>query len=282
MAQQPHYLLICDAVISSPTNINNESMPSVGLGRWHFILERMDGPERLEASDGESYIHIDRLALLAVVRGLEALEQSSMVRLVTTSRYVDRGLRFGLPNWRETNYQWESFGERKPVRNADLWRRVDVAMQYHKVACRLLKSNVASAEAEGLVNQETEVQTAMIAPPCSASQEPLMTDPQVTCAAVANPNTELVGRFSPARVAYRVDAPHRMVAGPSRSRLQKAVQQDSSLQTSQSCGSLRDPTLVRGANHDNRSGRLQWWEMASKWDNSASLHETARQSNYGT
>ena len=147
MQTQAHYLLICDSSISTPAIIDGQCQPTVGIGRWSIVLERIDGPDRLEAQDCESYIHQDRLALLAVVRGLEALEQSSRVRLVTNSRYVDRGMRFGLPNWRETEYQWESFGVRKPVRNADLWRRVDVAFRYHEIACRLLKSSLADSDA---------------------------------------------------------------------------------------------------------------------------------------
>jgi ribonuclease HI len=115
-------------------------------GRWHFVLERIDAAERLEATDGERAQPRERLALLAVVRGLEALEQPSQVTLVTTSRYVSRGLRYGLSEWREANYSWEHFGVQKPIRNADLWQRIDCAMQYHEVACRLLESSLARSE----------------------------------------------------------------------------------------------------------------------------------------
>ncbi len=92
----------------------------------------------LEAADSEASIHPDRLALLSVVRGLEALEQPSKVNLVTTSRYVSRGLKYGLNTWRRTDYCWESFGEQKPVRNADLWQRVDQALE---VSRRYLSSD---------------------------------------------------------------------------------------------------------------------------------------------
>ncbi len=78
-----------------------------------------------------------------MVRGLEAIEQPSQVTLVTTSRYVARGLRYGLTEWRETGYIWEHFGVQKPIRNADLWQRIDGAMQFPDVACRLLESSMA-------------------------------------------------------------------------------------------------------------------------------------------
>ncbi len=97
------------------------------------MLERIDAAERLEAADGERGQPRERLALLAVVRGLEAIEQPSQVTLVTTSRYVARGLRYGLAEWRETGYIWEHFGVQKPIRNADLWQRIDGAMQFMKL-----------------------------------------------------------------------------------------------------------------------------------------------------
>lgn len=136
---KPHFLLFCDASVSSSARSDTDP---VG-GRWHFVLERIDAAERLEAADGERGQPRERLALLAVVRGLEAIEQPSQVTLVTTSRYVARGLRYGLAEWRETGYIWEHFGVQKPIRNADLWQRIDGAMQFHVVACRLLESSTA-------------------------------------------------------------------------------------------------------------------------------------------
>ena len=139
---KPHFLLFCDAHVS--TGSASDAAPAGG--RWHFVLERIDAAERLEAADGERSVPRERLALLAVVRGLEALEQPSQVTLVTTSRYVSRGLRYGLTEWREANYSWEHFGIQKPIRNADLWQRIDCAMHYHEVACRLLESSLAQAD----------------------------------------------------------------------------------------------------------------------------------------
>lgn len=139
---KPHYLLFCNAHVSDGAACDAEP---VG-GRWHFVLERIDLNERLEAADSERAQPRDRLALLAVVRGLEAIEMPSQVTLVTTSRYVARGLRYGLGEWREANYSWEHFGMQKPIRNADLWQRIDGALRYHEVACRLLESSLAAPE----------------------------------------------------------------------------------------------------------------------------------------
>jgi len=146
MVCQPQYVLFCDSRLSLPVSSDGNCEPLVGLGQWHFVLERLDGSEGLEAMDSEPQIHRDRIALLAAVRGLEALEHPSHVRLMTTSRYVDRGMRFGLPNWRDANYRWESFGALRPIRNSDLWQRISSAMQYHEISCRLLSAGSELAE----------------------------------------------------------------------------------------------------------------------------------------
>lgn len=104
--------------------------------QWRFVLEAVDGTSKLEAADEEPEVRGDRLDLLAVVRGLEALDQPSRVTLVTPSQYVSRGLRFGLDQWRETDWQWERFGQMTPVKNRDLWQRVDQALKFHDVEVR--------------------------------------------------------------------------------------------------------------------------------------------------
>lgn len=102
-------------------------------GEWRFVLKREDGRTECEAADEEPGTPGDRLELLAIVRGLEALDQPSRVTLFTASRYVARGLRFGLESWRESDWQWERYGQMQPVKNADLWRRIDQAMKFHQV-----------------------------------------------------------------------------------------------------------------------------------------------------
>lgn len=147
---QPHYLLFCDTHVAGNLEASggNEAEQtgtatrSVTSGRWHFVLEQLDGSIRFEATDAEREANRERLALLSVVRGLEALEQPSKVTLVTTSRYVSRGLRYGLSTWRESDYRWERFGVQMPIRNADLWQRVDGALRFHGVTCRLIQSGM--------------------------------------------------------------------------------------------------------------------------------------------
>lgn len=207
MVSQPQFLLFCDAHASD--SYAGNCSPCV-FGRWHFVLERLDGNEQLEAADSESSIHPDRLALLSVVRGLEALEQPSRVNLVTTSRYVSRGLKYGLSNWRESDYQWERFGIQKPIRNADLWQRVDQALQFHGVTCRLIQSNLTKNRTPnappdvatlGLSQPLLNVQEDRVVQDCNELRElnPTLAVPDVVAAHPVVP-TQATARLVPKRI----------------------------------------------------------------------------------
>ncbi|EAQ78857.1 RNase H family protein [Blastopirellula marina] len=137
----PLYLLFC------------ESAESPYGGTWRFVLEGVGQQERLVASGEETWRDRDRLALLSVVRGLEALPEPSRVTLLTPSRYVSRGFRYGLSVWRESGFRWERFGRLAPVRDADLWQRVSQAMQFHRVDCRPWRFEMIEAEEAAENNQ---------------------------------------------------------------------------------------------------------------------------------
>ncbi|MBN2473774.1 MAG: hypothetical protein JXB62_04160 [Pirellulales bacterium] len=119
----PHYLLF------SETHHRDDS------SRWRFVLQSADGSDQFEASDVEPEVQGARLALLTVVRALENLDQPSQVTLVGCSPYVRQGMQYGLPQWRDNGWRWEFFGEMVPVRNGDLWRRLDRAMRFHRIDC---------------------------------------------------------------------------------------------------------------------------------------------------
>ncbi|MGD9646539.1 MAG: RNase H family protein [Pirellulales bacterium] len=104
-------------------------------GQWHFELRSAAGEVLLSATDREAETIGPRLELLAAVRGLEALDAPSDVTLLTASRYVRRGIVYGLDHWRQTGWTWEWFGHMVPVRNHDLWQRVARTLEFHSVQC---------------------------------------------------------------------------------------------------------------------------------------------------
>jgi ribonuclease HI len=119
----PHYLLFSEA-----TTENGEL-------RWRFILRSVSSGDCFSTADHEPAISKSRLELLAVVRGLEALDQPSQVTLISRSRYVMRGIGRELSQWREKQWHWERFGRLAPIRDGDLWQRVDRALEFHQVEC---------------------------------------------------------------------------------------------------------------------------------------------------
>lgn len=143
----PHFLLYSHSRLAANESAGEADVPAPLedrlsanlLGEWQFLLESLDGTTSVEASDEEPNAHGERLELLPVVRGLEALDQPSRVTLFTSSVYVNRGFRFGLREWRDRQWRWERFGRMVPVKNRDLWQRVDRAMKYHNVECRQLR-----------------------------------------------------------------------------------------------------------------------------------------------
>lgn len=123
-ASNPHFLLFSEGTL------NDGDQP-----RWKFVLQSVGEEEYFSAADTEYETRASRLELLAVVHGLEALGQPSRVTLLTRSRYVRRGIRRELNQWRERRWCWERFGNVVPIRDHDLWQRIDRALQYHQVEC---------------------------------------------------------------------------------------------------------------------------------------------------
>jgi ribonuclease HI len=128
-ATAPHFLLYSEAAAAADSQ---QTLP----GRWRFVLRPAEGGEAIQAADDEEGATPERLELLAIVRGLESLDQPSRVTLVTGSKNVRRGLKYGLVQWRDSDWQWERYGQMTPVKNGDLWRRIDRALEIHSLDCR--------------------------------------------------------------------------------------------------------------------------------------------------
>jgi ribonuclease HI len=128
----------------------SETTAEEDQNQWRFVLASTDGDQKLVASDIEPATQGERLELLSVVRGLEALEQPSQVTLLTDSRYVSQGIAHGLSEWRSNDWCWERFGELTPVKNLDLWQRVDRALKFHRVDCRTWRFDSAHTPADSV------------------------------------------------------------------------------------------------------------------------------------
>lgn len=99
-----------------------------GMGGWGALLE-CDGHRR-ELFGGEKRTTNNRMELLAVIRALEALNKPSDVRIHTDSQYVQKGISEWIHAWKKRN--WLT-ADRKPVKNDDLWRELDLLAQRHRI-----------------------------------------------------------------------------------------------------------------------------------------------------
>lgn len=107
-----------------------------GPGGWGVVL--LHGDHRRELKGGEAQTTNNRMELLAVIRGLEALRQHCRVRVHTDSVYVMKGITEWIHNWKARG--WKT-ADRKPVKNVDLWQELDAALQGHEVKWHWVKGH---------------------------------------------------------------------------------------------------------------------------------------------
>lgn len=114
-----------------------------GPGGWGVML-RSNGRER-ELSGAEIATTNNRMELTAVIRGLEALKQPSKVRVYTDSQYVQKGISRWIHDWKKRG--WLT-ADRKPVKNSDLWHRLETLAREHRVQWHWVKGHAGHAENE--------------------------------------------------------------------------------------------------------------------------------------
>jgi len=104
-----------------------------GPGGWAFILVHPATGKKLERSGGELLTTNNRMELQAVIEGLSALKRPSSVELFTDSVYVGKGLCEYMPKWKANGWRRKEGTRFVPVKNEELWRRLDELLTRHKV-----------------------------------------------------------------------------------------------------------------------------------------------------
>lgn len=99
-----------------------------GPGGWGALLV-FDGHEK-EMQGGEPATTNNRMELMAAIRALEALTRPCRVKLHTDSRYLKDGITQWIRRWKQNG--WRT-ADKKPVKNIDLWQRLDAALARHDV-----------------------------------------------------------------------------------------------------------------------------------------------------
>lgn len=117
-------------------------VPNPGVGGWGAVL--LYGDHRKELSGGESESTNNRMELTAAIAALEALRRPCDVVLHTDSEYLKKGITEWMPNWRKRNWRRKT----GPVKNVDLWKRLDEQVQRHQIHWKWVRGHSGVEENE--------------------------------------------------------------------------------------------------------------------------------------
>ena len=119
-----------------------------GPGGWGALLLARDGETVLkerELSGGEPATTNNRMELLAAISALESLTAASTITVVTDSAYVKNGVTGWIHGWKRNGWKTST---KKPVKNVDLWQRLDEAQARHRVTWEWVKGHAGHPENE--------------------------------------------------------------------------------------------------------------------------------------
>ncbi|VAW89750.1 Ribonuclease HI [hydrothermal vent metagenome] len=114
-----------------------------GPGGWGAVL-RYNNTEK-ELYGGEKHTTNNRMELMAAIMGLESLSEGCEVALTTDSQYVKNGINDWIKNWKKRG--WKT-ANKKPVKNVDLWQRLDAAVVRHQVEWHWVRGHTGHRENE--------------------------------------------------------------------------------------------------------------------------------------
>lgn len=132
-AARPHVQIYTDGACSG----------NPGPGGWGAILRY--GELEKELNGGERNTTNNRMELTAAISALEALKRPAVVDLTTDSQYVRDGITKWIHGWKRNG--WRT-ADKKPVKNVDLWQRLDAALGRHEVRWHWVRGHAGHAENE--------------------------------------------------------------------------------------------------------------------------------------
>ncbi|HLU76689.1 MAG TPA: ribonuclease HI [Burkholderiales bacterium] len=125
-----------------------------GVGGWGVLMRY--GDKEKELYGGEAMTTNNRMELMAVIRGLNALTRPCTVEVWLDSEYVKNGITQWMTNWKRRG--WKT-ADRKPVKNAELWRELDEATQRHEITWHWVRGHTGhegNERADALANRGVE------------------------------------------------------------------------------------------------------------------------------
>ena len=114
-----------------------------GPGGWGAVM--ISGPHRKEICGGEAQTTNNRMELAAAIAALDALKKPSRVDLHSDSEYLRNGISMWIEGWKR--YGWRT-SAKQPVKNVELWQRLDAARQRHEVDWHWVRGHAGHTENE--------------------------------------------------------------------------------------------------------------------------------------
>jgi ribonuclease HI len=133
LSELPHVTVFTDGACSG----------NPGPGGWGAILKFGDTEKELKG--GEAHTTNNRMELMAAISALEALKKPCVVDMTTDSQYVRQGITGWIHGWKKNGWRTS---DKKPVKNVDLWQRLDAALKSHQVNWHWIKGHAGHAENE--------------------------------------------------------------------------------------------------------------------------------------
>lgn len=119
-----------------------------GPGGWGALMVAHEGAQVVkerELKGGAADTTNNRMELMGAISALEALERPSTLTIVTDSAYVKGGVTGWIHGWKRNGWKTSA---RKPVKNVDLWQRLDLAQEQHKIDWKWVKGHAGHPENE--------------------------------------------------------------------------------------------------------------------------------------
>ena len=137
--KEPDYDLFTDGACSG----------NPGKGGWAYILRDRAAGEETTGSGAEPHTTNNRMEMLSVISGLQALPLArKTVRLVTDSQYVTKGIDEWMDGWKSRGWKRKVGKKLEPVANEELWRTIDELVRRHEVVCEWVRGHAGHAENE--------------------------------------------------------------------------------------------------------------------------------------
>ncbi|PHS22974.1 MAG: ribonuclease HI, partial [Robiginitomaculum sp.] len=112
-----------------------------GPGGWGVLMQAMDGTKVVKERElfgGEQDTTNNRMELLGAINALEVLARASTITIVTDSAYVKNGVTTWIHSWKRNGWKTSA---KKPVKNVELWKRLDLAQARHNVTFEWVKGH---------------------------------------------------------------------------------------------------------------------------------------------